>query len=137
MITHVLDTSALLAHYRQEPGAESVNNILAQGPDLAGISLITVVELRGRLAEVSADSVEAERAFRLYTEVLTTILPFTRETADLAMELRSATPLRLPMVDALIAASAKQQGAILVHRDPHLAAIPESLLPQMMLPPKR
>ena len=137
MITHVLDTSALLAHYRQEPGAESVNNILAQGPDLAGISLITVVELRGLLAEVSADGAEAERAFRLYTEVLTTILPFTRETADLAMELRSAAPSRLPMVDALIAASAKQHGAILVHRDPHLAAIPESFLPQMMLLPKR
>ena len=48
MITHVLDTSALLAHYLREPGAEDVNIILARGPEETGISLITVVELRGR-----------------------------------------------------------------------------------------
>ena len=137
MITHVLDTSALLAHYLQEPGAADVNNLLAQGPEQAGISLITVVELRGRLSAVLDDSQEAERAFKLYTEILTTILPFTRETADWAMELRASTPARLPMVDALIAASAKQHGATLVHRDPHLAAIPGDLLPQLVLPPKR
>ena len=35
MITHVLDTSALLAHYLREPGADDVNAILADVADLA------------------------------------------------------------------------------------------------------
>jgi predicted nucleic acid-binding protein len=53
------------------------------------------------------------------------------------MDLRAATRPRLPLVDALIAASAKQHGAVLVHRDPHMATIPTSLVSQQMLPPKR
>ncbi|MBI4328089.1 MAG: PIN domain-containing protein [Chloroflexi bacterium] len=137
MINHVLDTSAILAHYLREPGAEDVNAILAQGPEAAGISLIALVELRGRLAEVAPNPQEAERAFKLYTEMLTTVLPFSRETADAAMDLRSATHPRFPLVDALIAASAKQYGAVLVHRDPHMAAVPSSLVRQHVLPPKQ
>ena len=136
MITHVLDTSALLAHYLREPGAGDVNVILARGLEETGISLITVVELRGRLTELVADTTEAERAFKLYTETLTTTVPFTRETAEAAMELRSATRPRLPLVDALIAASARQHGAILVHRDSHMAGIPTTLVNQKVLPPK-
>jgi len=65
VITHVLDTSALLAHYLREPGADDVNAILARGPDETGVSLISIVELRSRLAEVAANSPEAERAFML------------------------------------------------------------------------
>jgi len=137
VITHVLDTSAILAHYLSEPGADDVNAILARGPDETGVSLISIVELRSRLAEVAANSPEAERAFMLYTETLTTVLPFSRETADAAMGLRAATRPRLPLADALIAASAKQHGAILVHRDPHMATIPTSLVSQQMLPPKQ
>ena len=136
MITHVLDTSALLAHYLREPGAEDVNIILARGPEETGISLITVVELRGRLPELVADTTEAQRAFKLYTETLTTTLPFTRETAATAMELRTATRPRLPLVDALIAASAKQHGATLVHRNSHMAGKPTSVVNQKVLPPK-
>ena len=137
MITHVLDTSAILAHYLRESGAEDVNAILSKGPEASGISLVTLVELRGRLSELESDANEAERIFKLYTETLTTVLPFTRETADAAMELRSATRPRLPLVDALIAASAKQHGATLVHRDPHMAAIQSSLVNQQILPSKK
>ena len=137
MITHVLDTSAVLAYYLREPGAEDVKAILARGPDEAGVSLISLVELRCRLAEVAAHAQEAERALKLYTETLTTVLPFSRETADAAMDLRAATRPRLPLVDALIAARAKQHGAILVHCDPHRAAIPAALITQHLLPPKQ
>lgn len=136
MITHVLDTSAILAHYLREPGASDVNAILARGPEAAGLSLISIVELRGRLSDLAVDAEEAGRVLKLYTETLTTILPFTRETAEAAMELRSATRPRLPLVDSLIAAGAIQHGAILVHRDPHMAAIPAPLLNQLVLPPK-
>lgn len=137
MITHVLDTSAILAHYLREPGAEDVNAILALGPEAAGVPLIALVELRGRLSTVTATPQEAERVFELYAAALTTALPFTRETAEAAMCLRAATPSRLPLADALIAASARQHNAVLVHRDPHMAGIPPSLVSQHSLPPKR
>ena len=136
MITHVLDTSAILAHYLREPGASEVNAILARGPDAAGLSPISVVELRGRLADLAIDADEAGRVLKFYTETLTTALPLTRETADVAIELRATTRPRLPLVDSLIAASARQHGAILVHRDPHMAAIPVALVKQLVLPPK-
>lgn len=136
MITHVLDTSAILSHYLREPGASEVNAILTRGPEAAGLSLISIVELRGRLSDLAVDADEAGRVLKLYTETLVTVLPFTRETADTAMELRAATRPRLPLVDSLIAASAKQHGAILVHRDPHMAAIPSALISQLVLPPK-
>jgi hypothetical protein len=114
-----------------------VNTILARGPNETGVSLISIVELRSRLAEVAVHPQGAERAFKLYTETRTTVLPFSRETADAAIDLQAATRPRLPLADALIAASAKQHGAVLVHRDPHMATIPTSLASQQMLPPKR
>ena len=114
-----------------------MNAILSKGPEASGISLVTLVELHGRLSELESDASEAERLFKLYTETLTTVLPFSRETADAAMELRSTTRPRLPLVDALIAASAKQHGATLVHRDPHMSGIQSSLVKQQVLPSKK
>jgi predicted nucleic acid-binding protein len=136
VITHVLDTSALLAHYLREPGADEVNGILASGPESVGISLITVVELRPRLFELEPDTAEADRVFRLYTETLVSVLNFTRGTAAAAIELRQATRPRLPLVDALIGGSAREHAAELVHRDPHMAALPSTMVKQRMLPAK-
>jgi predicted nucleic acid-binding protein len=56
--------------------------------------------------------------------------------AQQAIVLRSAATSRLPTVDSLIAATASIQNLTLVHRDPHMAAIPQHFLPQILLPPK-
>ena len=136
MITHVLDTSAILAHYLQEPGAADVNGILSRGPGEVGVSLVTLVELRGRLTELTTDPQEVHRVFELYTETLATRLPFTPQTMTSAIEIRATVRPRLPLVDSLIAASAREHDAILVHRDPHMTAIPASLVKQLVLPPK-
>jgi predicted nucleic acid-binding protein len=40
---------------------------------------------------------------------------------------------RLPLVDALIAATARSAGAILVHKDPHMAGIPAGVVKQLKL----
>lgn len=40
-ITHVLDTSALIAHYQEEPGFEEVENIVAAPNNLVVISSVT------------------------------------------------------------------------------------------------
>jgi predicted nucleic acid-binding protein len=80
--------------------------------------------------------VEAEGVFKTYADVLTTSLPVTRATANVAMELRATVRPRLPLVDSLVAATAKEHNAVLVHRDPHMAAIPATVVRQLVLPPK-
>lgn len=132
-ITHVLDTSALLAHYFDEPGAEAVQNLWGSPGLKPGISAVTVTELRGRLDLELSDSKEAERAAEAYLGDLTVCLPGDRAVAELAWQIRAATPRRLPLVDALIAATARAAGAILVHKDPHMARIPPELVEQLVL----
>ena len=134
MVTHLLDTSALLAHYFEEPGAETVAKFWRSGSALPAISVVTIPELRGRLRAELSDDAEALRAADAYLNELTVSLPVDRATAELAWQLRLATPDRLPLVDALIAATARSAGAVLVHRDPHMARIPRGLLEQMVLP---
>jgi predicted nucleic acid-binding protein len=53
-----------------------------------------------------------------YLTDLTICLPVDRATAEAAWQLRAATPQRLRPLDALIAASARVAGEVLVHRDP-------------------
>ena len=51
--------------------------------------------------------------------------------AHQTIALREATSERLPTIDGLIAATAVVRGLTLVHRNPHLAAIPANLLTQI------
>ncbi len=132
-ITHVLDTSALLAHYFDESGAGAVQQLWSSKGQKPGISAVTVTELRGRLGQEIADSKEAKSAAEAYLGELTVCLPVDRAVAELAWHIRSATPQRLPLVDALIAATARAAGAILVHKDPHMARIPAELVEQIVL----
>lgn len=136
MITHVLDTSALLAHNQNEPGADQVTALLALGPNMIAISAVTLVELKGRLRELICDLAEVDRVFDAYCNILTQTLPLTKELALAAVALREQISTRIPLVDSLIAATAKANNATLVHRDPHFTAISTSVLPQIFLPPK-
>ncbi|HTP59548.1 MAG TPA: PIN domain-containing protein, partial [Spirochaetia bacterium] len=65
-ITHVLDTSALLAHYFDEPGAELVQGLWSDGSSRLAISAVTVTELKGRLHGEIANDAEAAGAVDAY-----------------------------------------------------------------------
>ena len=132
-ITHVLDTSALLAHYFNEPGAGLIEGLWSNETFRIGISAVTVAELKGRLHQELTDDTEAMRAAEAYLNELTTCLPVDRATAEMAWQLRQVTPDRLPLVDSLIAATARAAGAILVHKDPHMSQIPDGLVRQTSL----
>ena len=132
-VSHVLDTSALLAHYFDEPGAAMVERLWSSRTPRLGVCAVTVPELRGRLTREVAVGSEAANAADVYLNELTVCLPVDRAVAEMAWQLREATPERLPLVDALIAATARAAGAILVHKDPHMAAIPRGLVRQMVL----
>ena len=132
-ISHVLDTSALLAHYFNEPGAALLDALWANESNRLSISAVTVTELKGRLHQEIADDAEAMRAANAYLDELTTCLPVDRSTAEAAWQLREAGPDRLPLVNALIAATARLAGAVLVHKDTHISRIPSGLVQQVAL----
>lgn len=133
-VSHVLDTSALLAHYFDEPGAAVVEALLTEDSTVIAISAVTVAELKGRLHQELRSDSEAMNAAEAYLNELTTCLPVDRATAELAWQLRLSVPDRLPLADALIAATARAADAVLVHKDPHLSLIPEGLVRQIVLP---
>ncbi|RIK27985.1 MAG: hypothetical protein DCC55_39050, partial [Chloroflexi bacterium] len=49
MLTHVLDTSAWIAHIQQEPGWELISDLLRSEKERVGISVLSLIELHGRL----------------------------------------------------------------------------------------
>jgi len=138
VITHVLDTSAVLAHYFNEPGAEEVDRLWQDHRNEIGLCALSVTELQGRLRVLVTDAAEVERAMKLYTEEITTMLAVDYAVARRAADLRQAATLRVPLVDAVIAAAAGLASAVLVHRDPHyaaLAAVPDA--PRQLVLPDR
>jgi predicted nucleic acid-binding protein len=132
-VTRVLDTSALLAHSCDEPGADVVEQLWAAKGPKPGICAVTIAELRGRLGEEMRSAGEAQAAADAYLRELTDCLPVDRTVAELAWHIRAALPRGLPLVDAPIAATARAADAILVHKDPHLAAIPVEVMKQIVL----
>jgi len=132
-VTHVLDTSALLAHFFDEPGAQVVQELWASNGPRPGICAITIAELRGRLSQELTSASDAQAAADAYLQDLTVCLEVDRAVAELAWHIRAATPQRLPLVDALIAATARAAGAVLVHKDEHMRRIPEEAVQQIAL----
>lgn len=134
-MTHLLDTSAILAHYLDESGADEVESLLAQGPDKVALAAPSWVELDTKLRELVPEKKARQNAFLQYTTTLTHLLPVDEEASLAAIRLRNAAPSRLPLVDALIAGVADAAGLILVHRDPHFDTIPG--IKVLRLPNKR
>jgi predicted nucleic acid-binding protein len=132
-VTHVLDTSAILAHYFDEPGAGLLETLWADESNRLAVSAVTVAELKGRLRHEIADDAEAIEAANTYLNELTTCLPVERTTAEAAWQLRLSSSNRLPLVDAIIAATARAAGAVLVHKDPHMSQIPSAFVQQVSL----
>lgn len=134
-VTHVLDTSALLAHAFQEPGWERVRQLLREDAVVLGLSAAVLFELHVRLQERGVLTPHPN-AVAEYEALFDVAIPVDAAVAKTAFELKRDTPERLPAIDSLIAACAKIHDAVLVHRDPHLAHIPAHLLRQEVLPAK-
>ena len=130
---YLLDTSAILAHYFDEPGAETVASIWGTFHELPRISAISIAELHLRLSREECDSSEIEAAMAAYVHELTVAIPVDRIVAEMAVHVAEAATARVPLVDLLIAASARACNATLVHKDPHFSAIPSGVLEQLPL----
>ena len=124
----LLDTTALLAHFRNESGAMRVQAILDdRNPDVL-ISAISIAELARRLLTLGATQVDARSIALEYATLADLVVPVDAAIAVRAFELGSACASRLPLADALIAACANVHEATLIHRDPHFDGIPDGLL---------
>jgi predicted nucleic acid-binding protein len=131
----LLDSSGWLAHLFKEPGSEQVTLLFETTPDEIVISALSIVEVYGRLKAVGAVE-HWEETWATYSLLFSKVLAIYEVIAHQAVSLRAAASKRLPTIDGLIAATAVHYKCTLVHRDPHFAAIPNTLLEQVHLPEK-
>ncbi len=132
-MVNLLDTSAILAHYRNEAGAGRVQELFADDAEEILIASVSLPEFARRLLELGMDDAEILRVVADYRQVAGAVVAVDAAVAETSWEVICQTPKRLPLVDALIASAALVNGARLVHRDAHMCAIPASLLAQLDL----
>ena len=132
-MTHLLDTSAVLAHARGETGAERVQRLFEQEDSSLLLCSVTLAELARRLRELGASPDEAWEQVSSYREAVDEVVPVDEAVAREGDRLSLAATARVPLVDALIAAAATTRQAVLVHRDVHMRGFSADLVPQLDL----
>ena len=135
-MTHVLDTSALLAHYLAEPGAERVQALFEDHAVVAGTSILSLYEFELRLHQLGVDTATRTRELSRYRALLDEVEDVDEAVRSEAIRLRTGATAHVSAMDVLIAATASLKHATLLHRDPHFDAIPTNLLKQETLPAK-
>lgn len=135
-MTHLLDTSAVIANYRREAGWDQVRGLLQDDSTLIAISALTVVEFEAWLRHQRLSEADRDEALRECVELVDSVAPVTHEIANLAVGLRSQATRRIPTADIVIAATAALADAVLVHRDAHFSTLPVGAPKQIVLPPR-
>jgi predicted nucleic acid-binding protein len=126
----LLDTSALLAHHRQERGWERVQALFEADEAEIIIASVSLTEFGRRLRDLGAPEAVVKQTLAGYQLLCTEVAPVDAAVALAAFAIGCRTPRRLPLADALIAAVAEAKDAQLVHRDEHMRAIPPELVRQ-------
>jgi predicted nucleic acid-binding protein len=130
-IVYLVDTSALLTFIEDEDGADCVEQALKQKetivpwPVLLEMYYITLQE---------AGQSEADRRFALVKQLRVNI-PYDMDEATVLTAARLKAQHRVSLADAIIAAFAIRQDAILLHKDPEFDAL-TGLLKMEALPYK-
>lgn len=129
----LLDTSALLAHHRKEPGWPRVQALFEEGDSEILTASLCLTEMARRLRALGATKEEARLTAEAYGELLDEIVPVDARVAFTAFDIGCEAESRLPFAGSLIAAAARERRACLVHRDRHMASIPGSVVEQIDL----
>ena len=101
---YLLDTSALLAHYRQEHGWEMVQAVFEDNEAEIIMASVSLPEFGRRLRDLGASETIAQETLTSYQLLCAEVAPVDAATALAALAIGYHTPRRLPLVDALIAA---------------------------------
>ena len=128
---YLLDTSAILTLLEDEKGAERVEALLREGQVL--LPFLVLLETYYITLQERSEAV-ADRRYALLKQLPATFL-WSVDEPTLLTAARFKARHRLSLADALIAAFAVQQGAILVHKDPEFEVLAE-LVRQEALPYK-
>lgn len=132
MLTHLLDTSAWLAHILDEPEGDEITALFEDSETKIGLSVLSILEVNAVFRRKNR-SVEFNELLEYYMLLFDRLIPSDEAVVRQAIALREATPARLPAMDSLIAATAAHHDAILIHRDPHFLSIPDTSLKQKLL----
>lgn len=132
MITHVLDSSAWLAHVFDEPGGDKVTILFEDPGTKIAVSVLSILEVHTRFC-VKGRAVEFFEMLETYRQLFDRTVSTDEVVVLRALALRERAAARLPAIDSLIAATAAHHGAILVHRDPHFLALAGDEVKQQLL----
>lgn len=127
---YLLDTSALLAHYRQEMGWEPVQALFEDPESEIDIAAPTLTEFAWRLRALGVEDAEIHNLLDNYSLLFTRVMAIDASIAIAAFAIGRQASDRIPLIDTLIAAAAQADEAVLVHRDAHMAAIPAEAVRQ-------
>ncbi len=130
---YLLDTSALVTHFKNEPGAGKVQSIFADDDAEVYISALSISELARCLLHLGAERDEARDVALEYAGMATQVVQIDAAVSIRAYELGSICETRLPLVDALIAACAVCSETVLIHKDAHFNTIPSELMSMEIL----
>ena len=129
---YLLDTSAILTFLEDEDGAERVEAILRQ--EQIVLPYCVLLEAYYVTLQEQTEDV-ADRRYALLKQLPATIL-WEMDEPTLLTAARFKAQHRLSLADAIIAAFALRQDAILVHKDPELEAL-TGTVEQEILPYKK
>lgn len=120
---YVLDTSAVLAFFGDEPGADKVERLLRGARDGRCYMLACSITLMEIFYTAMREKGEDE-AVRLLALVKAWPIEWVDPDEKVLLQAgRLKAAYRLSVADALVAAVAKTRDAILVHKDPELETL--------------
>ena len=132
MKRYMMDTSALLTLRDNEAGADEVAELLhrsRQGKNICFICFISLMEILYRVWQ-DEDETAGRLAYEQCRSLPIKIIHESRSLLEISARLKATH--RLSLADAWIGASALQEGATLVHKDPEFLALD---CPQLTLSP--
>ncbi len=116
--TYLLDTSALLAFIENEEGADRVESLFReQKVVLPWVVLMEVYYITRR----ERGQAQADQRYAMLKKAATVIWEMNEPVLLTAARLKAANPISL--ADALVAAYAIWQDAIMVHKDPEYESL--------------
>ena len=122
-MSYTLDTSAVLAYFLDEPGADEVKEILRQaenGDGEAFVSFMTFMELLYRIWKFSGEH-QAKKTYLLLRGLPVYEIGQSENLLVSAARLKANYPISV--ADAWIAATALSTDTTLVHKDPEMESL--------------
>lgn len=117
--TYVIDTSALIAALEDEPGAERVRSVLESEKTI--IPAITLLEMYYITWREQGQSLAEMRLELLLKSSVEIAWELDINLLRVAASFKSAG--RISIADSIVAAFAKVNDAVLMHKDPELAVL--------------